>query len=109
MEYVERMVTKMTISLAYPERYEQLDDQDDRLLGLKSECIDQYSILFARIDQLLNSQKLNSALVHPPFVQKALTRLSQKAFKEHQYLLIAEYWDLYLLGHLLRLAPQLYP
>ena len=60
-------------------------------------CFDQYSYLYAGIDQLLNSRKLNSALVHPPFVRKALTRLSQRVCKEHQYLQIGDYRDLYLL------------
>ena len=97
VEYVERMATKMTTSLAYTERYEQLEDQYNRLVGLKNECFDQYSYLYAGIDQLLTSRKLNSVLVHPPFVRKALTRLSQKVRKEHQDLLITDYRDLYLL------------
>ena len=100
VEYVERMATKMTTSLAYTERYAQLENQYDRLVGLKNECFDQYSYLYAGIDQALNSQKLNSALVHPsppPFVRKALTRLSQKVCKEHQDLLIADCRDFYLL------------
>ena len=66
-------------------------------MGLKNECFDQYSYLYAGIDQLLTSRKLNSALVHPPIVRKALTRLSQKVRKEHQDLLITDYRDLYLL------------
>ena len=91
------MATKMTTGLAYTEKYEQLEDQYDRLVGYKNECFDQYSYLYARIDQLLTSRKLNSAMVHPPLVRNALTRLSQRVRKEHQDLLIMDYRDLYLL------------
>ena len=97
VEWVERMATKMTTCLEYAERYEHLEDQYDWLVALKNECFDQYSYLYAGIDQLLNSRKLNSALVHPPFVRKALTKLSQKVRKEHQDLLIDDYRDLLLL------------
>ena len=61
VEYVERMATKMTTSLAYTERYEQLEDQYNRLVGLKNECFDQYSYLYAGIDQLLTSRKKQCA------------------------------------------------
>ena len=46
---------------------------------------------------MLISSKLNSALIHPPFVNKALTPLTQRLCKDHRDLLIADYRDLYLL------------
>ena len=46
---------------------------------------------------MLISSKLNSTLIHPPFVNKDLTRLTQRLRKNHQDLLIADYRDLYLL------------
>lgn len=45
---------------------------------------------------LINS-KLNSCVIHPPYVQKALTWLTQRLRKEHRDLLMADYQDLYLL------------
>ena len=60
------------------DRYEHLNDQYDWLVVLKNDCFDRYSYLYSGIYQLLNNWKFNSALVYPPFVQKLLTRLSQR-------------------------------
>ena len=97
VQWVERETKKMTTILGYTENFKHLEDQYDRLVALKGETFDQYSYMYAGIDQLLISSKLNSALIHPPFVTKALTRLTQRLRKNHQDLLIADYRDLYLL------------
>ena len=94
VQWVERETKKMTTILGYTENFKHLEDQYDRLVALKAETFDQYSYVYAGIDQLLISSKLNSALIHPPFVTKALTRLTQRLRKNHQDLLIA---DLYLM------------
>lgn len=46
---------------------------------------------------MLISSKLNIALIHPPFVRKALIRLNQLLRKDHRDLLISDFRDLYLL------------
>ena len=67
----------MTTILSYTGNYKHLEDQYDRLIALKGEPFDQYLYVYAGIDQMLISSKLNSALIHPPFVNKALTILTQ--------------------------------
>ena len=97
VQWVERETKKMTTILGYTKNYKHLEDQYDRLVALKGETFDQYSYVYAGIDQMLISSKLNSALTHPPFVNKALTCLTQHLRKNPQDLLIADYKDLYLL------------
>ena len=88
VQWVERETKKMTTILGYTENFKHLEDQYDRLVALKGETFYQYSYVYAGIDQMLISNKLNSALIHPPFVTKALTRLTQRLRKDHQDLLI---------------------
>ena len=97
VQWVKRETRKMATSLAYTENYKHLEDQYDRLVALKGETFDQYSYVYAGIDQMLISSKLNSALIHPPFVSKVLTRLTQRLRKDHRDMLIADNRDLYLL------------
>ena len=84
----------MTTILGYTENYKHLEDQYDRLVALKGKTFDQCLYVYAGIDQMLIRSKLNSALIHPPFVNKALTRLTQRLRKNHQDLVIADYRDL---------------
>ena len=97
VQWVERETKKMTTILDYTKNFKHLKDQYDRLVALNGETFDQYSYVYAGIDQMLISSKLISALIHPRFVTKALTRLTQRLRKNHQDLLIADYRDLYLL------------
>ena len=83
VQWVERETKKMTTILGYTENFKHLEDQYDRLVALKGETFDQYSYVYAGIEQMLISNKLNSALIHPPFVTKALTRLTQRLRKDH--------------------------
>ena len=71
VQWVEREMRKMTTILGYTENYKHLEDQHDRLVALKGETFDQYSYVYAGIDQMLISSKLNSALIHPPFRQQS--------------------------------------
>ena len=62
---VEKVTWSMQTSLAYTKRYENLEDQFDKLVTLCQEVFGQYQFLYAGIDQLISSHRLNSALVHP--------------------------------------------
>ena len=55
----------------------------------------QFQFLYAGIDQLISSHRLNNTLVHPPYAIRALTSLSKILRREHKDLLIDGYKDLY--------------
>ena len=92
---VEKVTRAMRTSLAYTKRYENLEDQFDKLVTLLQEVFGQYQFVYAGIDQLIFSHRLNSALVHPPYAIRALTSLSKALRRDHKDLLIEGYKDLY--------------
>ena len=96
---VEKVTRLMRTSLAYTKRYENLEDQFDKLASLCQEDFGQYQFLYAGIDQLISSYRLNSALVHPRYAIRALTSLSKALSKDHKDLLIEVYEDLYKLDY----------
>ena len=91
----EKVARFMRTSLAYTKRYENLEDQFDKLVTLRQEVFGQYQFLYAGIDQLIASHRLNSALVHPPYAIWALNSLSKTLRRDHKDLLIDGYKDLY--------------
>ena len=109
VEYVERMATKMTTSLAYTERYEQLEDQYDRLVGLKNECFDQYSYQYAGIDQLLNSPKPNNTLVPTPLCPESLDSVESEGLQRASRSAHCGLQGSLSAGYFLRPSPQLHP
>ena len=82
-------------SLGYTKKYERIEDEYDQVVALRSEVFGQYSRLFSGIEQLRNSHRLNSALIHPPYVNDALTKLSADLRKDFKDLLFEDKNDIY--------------
>ena len=92
---LETITQSMRTALSYTERYEHLEDEYDTAVSLRSEVFGQYSYIYAGIEQLKSSHRLNSAIVHPPFVNEALTQLSADLRQDFKDLLIEDKNDVY--------------